>query len=79
MAAKARPAAGWTPNVLVVVAPFAVSLGGATVTYRKGEPIHPDDPITRTHGAHLGPMRFPHWTPEEPEPADALPAPEPEA
>jgi hypothetical protein len=52
--------------VLVVVEAFAVSVGGVTVTYRKGEPIHPDDPIVRTHRRALGPLHYPHWSPALP-------------
>jgi hypothetical protein len=49
-----------SPALYVVLESFVGQLDGVDVTYRKGEPIHPDDPGLRKWPKAFGPFAFPH-------------------
>jgi len=46
-----------TPALYVVLDSFVTESG---VLYRKGEVVHPDDPMIEQHKAAFGPFVFPH-------------------
>lgn len=48
------------PVAYVVRESFTVEVDGAPVTYRKGEPVHPDDLVRRSRPALFGVFEFPH-------------------
>ena len=48
------------PTLYVVHESFAVVENGLTVTYRKGEIVHPDDPYLKSMSANFRPFEFPH-------------------
>ena len=49
-----------TPALYVVLDSFVVEIDGEPVAYRKGEAVHPDDPILKKNPAAFGPFVFAH-------------------
>jgi len=48
------------PAAYVVLESFGTEIDGVPVTYRKGEPVHPDDPALKKWPKAFGPLVFPH-------------------
>jgi hypothetical protein len=48
------------PALYVVLESFTTDIDGVPTAYRKGEPIHPDDPLLRRMPSAFGPLAFPH-------------------
>ena len=48
------------PAVYMVLDSFVVEIDGVPVSYRKGEPIHPEDRALRKWPKLFGPLVFPH-------------------
>jgi hypothetical protein len=63
------------PTLYVVHESFAVVENGLTVTYRKGEIVHPDDPYLKTMPTNFRPFEFPHPPKGEPPVEAATAAP----
>jgi len=51
------------PAAYVVLESFGTEIDGVPVTYRKGEPVHPDDPAVKRWPKAFGPLLFPHAHP----------------
>lgn len=48
---------------------FVVDVDGVPVLYRKGEPVHPDDPMVKKHPGNFRPLAFPHPVKQRTRPA----------
>ena len=48
------------PVAYVVLESFGTDIDGVPVTYRKGEPVHPADPMVKRRPSFFGPLTFPH-------------------
>jgi len=57
-----------TPALYVVLDSFVTEVDGEPVTYRKGEAVHPDDPILKKNPTAFGPFAFVHPVKRKAEP-----------
>jgi hypothetical protein len=48
------------PILYVVRESFVVDVGGVPTAYRKGEVVHPDDPVRKNRASLFSPFEFPH-------------------
>jgi hypothetical protein len=55
--------------IYVVLDSFTTVVGGVEVTYHKGEPVDPADPLLRKSPQSFGPLVFPHPVKRTAEPA----------
>lgn len=58
--AKAQTQNEEAPALYVVLESFVIDVAGVPTAYRKGEPVHPDDPVIKSHRQLVGPFAFPH-------------------